>query len=46
MEQQRIAYNRVAPAGIRAMLGLEQYVKQSGLEPGLLDLSTRRSSWI
>ena len=46
MEQERIAYNRVAPDGIHAMLQLEQYVKQSGLEPGLLDLVKTRVSEI
>ncbi|HEX6965312.1 MAG TPA: carboxymuconolactone decarboxylase family protein [Gemmatimonadaceae bacterium] len=46
MEQERIAYNHVAPAGIRAMLGLEQYIKQSGLDPGLLDLIRTRVSEI
>lgn len=44
MEQARIAYNRVAPEGIRAMLGLERYVKQSGLDPGLMDLIRTRVS--
>ncbi|HEX5436643.1 MAG TPA: carboxymuconolactone decarboxylase family protein [Gemmatimonadaceae bacterium] len=46
MEQERIAYNRVAPDGIHAMLQLEQYVKESGLEPGLLDLVKTRVSEI
>jgi AhpD family alkylhydroperoxidase len=46
MEQERIAYNRVAPDGIHAMRQLEQYVKQSGLEPGLLELVRIRVSQI
>ena len=44
MEQERIAYNQVAPEGIHAMLQLERYVKQSGLDPGLLDLVRTRVS--
>ncbi|HEX5386769.1 MAG TPA: carboxymuconolactone decarboxylase family protein [Gemmatimonadales bacterium] len=46
MDQERIAYTRVASDGIRAMLQLEEYVKQSGLEPGLLDLVRTRVSEI
>jgi AhpD family alkylhydroperoxidase len=46
MEQERIAYNHVAPDGVHAMRQLEQYVKQSGLEPGLLELVRIRVSQI
>ena len=46
MEQERIAYNHVASDGIHAMRQLEQYVKQSGLEPGLLELVRIRVSQI
>jgi AhpD family alkylhydroperoxidase len=44
MDQERIAYNQVAPDGVHAMRQLEQYVKQSGLEPGLLELMKIRVS--
>ena len=46
MEQERIAYNHVASDGIHAMRQLEQYMKQSGLEPGLLELVRIRVSQI
>ena len=40
----RIRYQRVAPGAGRAMQGLEQYVKESGLEPNLLELVRVRAS--
>jgi AhpD family alkylhydroperoxidase len=46
MEQERIAYNHVAPDGMRGMRQLEEYVKQSGLDPALLDLVKTRVSEI
>lgn len=42
----RIDQNRVAPAAMQAMLGLEQYVRSSGLEPALLDLVRLRASYL
>ncbi len=46
MEQERTAYNRVAREGIQAFLQLDRYVKQSGLDAGLLDLIRTRVSEI
>src|SRR5438445_4759460 len=40
----RINYGKVAPEGIRALSGLEAYVRSSGFEPGLLDLVKTRAS--
>ena len=34
---QRINYSKVAPEGIRALGGLETYLRSSGLEPDLLN---------
>ncbi len=42
----RIDYAQVAPDSVKALYGLENYVKQSGLEPGLLDLVKTRVSQI
>ena len=44
--QQRIDYRHVAPNAVAAMLQLEQYVRQSGLESKLLDLVKTRASLI
>jgi AhpD family alkylhydroperoxidase len=44
--QPRLDYARTAPDGLKAMLGLEQYARQSGLEPALLDLIKIRVSQI
>ena len=33
---QRINYGKLAPEGIRALGGLETYLRGSGLDPGLL----------
>jgi AhpD family alkylhydroperoxidase len=42
--QPRIDYRKTAPGAIQAMLGLEEYVRRSGLEPALLDLVKTRAS--
>ncbi|MGH9933437.1 MAG: carboxymuconolactone decarboxylase family protein [Pyrinomonadaceae bacterium] len=42
--ESRINYFKVAPQAAAAMLGLENYVKQSGLDPALLDLVKARAS--
>ena len=43
-QPRRISYVRVAPDGWQAILGLEHYVNQCGLEPSLLDLIRVRVS--
>lgn len=43
---ERIKYARVAPGAVHAMNGLGNYLKSSGLEPGLLDLVKLRASQI
>jgi AhpD family alkylhydroperoxidase len=43
---QRIDYTKVAPDALKAMLGLESYVRHSGLEPSLLELVKMRVSQI
>ena len=40
----RIDYNTVAPGGVRAVYGLEQYLRGSGLEPSLIELVKLRAS--
>ena len=40
----RIDYGKVAPAAARAMLGLEHYVRSSGLEPTVVELVKLRAS--
>lgn len=42
--RQRIRYVRVAPEAIQALRGLETYVRNSGLEPELLELVRLRAS--
>lgn len=42
----RIEYARVAPGGIRALVALEAYVRESGLERSLLELVKLRASQI
>ncbi|MGH3287472.1 MAG: carboxymuconolactone decarboxylase family protein [Streptosporangiaceae bacterium] len=42
----RVDYRKTFPAGIRAMAGLEQAVRASTLEPGLLELVRIRASQI
>ena len=44
--QQRLDYKQAAPAAFQAMLGLENYVRQSGLEHSLLELVKTRVSQI
>lgn len=41
---QRIDYGTVAPDGVRALSGLEAYVRKSGLESDLLELIRTRAS--
>ena len=40
----RMNYGKVALEGVRALSGLDAYVRHSGLEPGLLDLVRVRAS--
>ena len=42
----RITYVKVAPGAYRAMLGLEEYLRQCGLEESLLDLVKLRASQV
>ena len=42
----RIDYSKLAPAAIRAQLGVEQYVRSSGIELSLLYLVKVRASYI
>ena len=44
--QQRIDFARVAPDAYKAMLGLEEYLHHSGVEPNLLHLIKLRASQI
>ena len=44
--QQRIDYKQVAPDGYRMMLGLEAYVRSSGIEHPLLELVKTRVSQV
>jgi AhpD family alkylhydroperoxidase len=43
---QRLNYGKIAPEAMHAMRGLEQYVRQSGLESSLLELVRFRASQI
>jgi AhpD family alkylhydroperoxidase len=43
---ERINYAKATPEGYRAMSGLERYVRESGLEPSLLELVKLRASQI
>jgi AhpD family alkylhydroperoxidase len=43
---QRIDYPKVAPEALRAIMGIELYVRQSGLEPCLLELVKLRVSYM
>ena len=40
----RMDYRTVAPEGVRALRGLEQYLRASGLEPALIELAKVRAS--
>ena len=42
----RIDHARVAPEAVRAMTGLETYVRRSGLEPALVELVKLRASFM
>jgi AhpD family alkylhydroperoxidase len=44
--QQRLDYKKLAPDGYKAMAGLEQYARHSGLESSLLELVKTRASQI
>ncbi|HEY1272458.1 MAG TPA: carboxymuconolactone decarboxylase family protein [Terriglobales bacterium] len=44
--QARIAYDKVAPDGVKAMWTLENYIHHCGLEPALLELIKLRASQI
>ncbi len=44
--QPRVKYTQVAPESLKAMYGLEKYVRSSGLEPSLLELVRVRASQI
>lgn len=44
--QSRLNIQKVAPQAFRAMLGLETYIRNSGLEPALLTLVKLRASQI
>ncbi len=43
---QRIDYRAVAPAALRAIYGVEQYVRQSKLEHSLVELMKLRASYL
>jgi len=40
----RLDFQKIAPQAYRAMAGLEAYIRNSGLEPGLLELIKMRAS--
>lgn len=42
--QERLNYAKAFPAGIHAILGVEKAVRESGLEPSLLELVKMRAS--
>jgi AhpD family alkylhydroperoxidase len=44
--QQRLNYSKVAPEGMEGLQKLEKYVKNSGLEAGLIELVKLRASQI
>jgi AhpD family alkylhydroperoxidase len=43
---QRIDYSKVAPGAVKAIMGMEGYVRHSGLERGLIALVKLRASYI
>src|SRR5947209_7966037 len=45
-DAQRIDYARLAPGALKVLLGVEQYVRQSGLERSLLHLVKLRASYM
>jgi alkylhydroperoxidase family enzyme len=44
--QPRIDFSKAAPGAVKAMLDLEKYVSQSGIETPLLELVRLRASQI
>lgn len=44
--QARLEYEKAAPEGVQAMMGLESYVRRCGLEPALIELVKLRASQI
>ncbi len=42
--EQRIEYGKAAPGALHAMLGIEKYARESGLEHSLLELVKMRAS--
>src|SRR6185312_14810230 len=44
--QHRIAFDKAAPEGVKAMWAMENYVRHCGLEPSLLELVKFRASQI
>lgn len=42
----RLEYNKVSPQAVQAMYALEKFVRESGLEPSLLELIKMRASQI
>ncbi len=44
--QRRLDYSKTSPGALQAMYALERFVRQSGLEPGLLELVKLRASQI
>ncbi len=44
--QPRIDYRKYAPEALQSMIGLEKYIAQCGLEPGLIHLLKMRASQI
>jgi AhpD family alkylhydroperoxidase len=46
MTQQRLASRQISPDGYKALLGVENYVRQSGLEQRLIELVKMRASQI
>ncbi len=42
--KERIDYRNVSPGALTALLGLEKYVRQTGLEPSLMELVKLRAS--
>jgi len=44
--QERIAFDKAAPEGVKAMWAMENYVRRCGLEPSLLELVKFRASQI
>ncbi len=44
--ERRLDYAKVSPEGYKAIAGLERYVRESGLEPKLLELVKMRASQI